>query len=157
MSTPTVELQITGSLSTRVDANRLRRAVETALAEEGVDRPAALTIVVVDDEEMSRFHAAYRGEPGPTDVLTFPFESPEGVAEEEFYLGDIVICWPQAVRQAEAEGHSWQDEVDLLAVHGVLHLLGYDDEQPDSRALMWHRQAEILERLGLGHVVPREA
>ncbi len=155
MST-SVHLQISGSLSNRVDAKRLRRAVEATLAEEGVDRPVALTIVVVDDEEMSDLHEAYRGEAGPTDVLTFPFEPPNGVDEEGAYLGDIVLCLPQAMRQAGEEGHPWQDEVDLLAVHGVLHLLGYEDETPEGRARMWRRQARILDRVGLGHVAPRE-
>ncbi len=152
-----LHLQITGSLSTRVDGRRLVRAARTALEAEGVDRPVALTVVVVDDAEMERLHVAYRGEAGTTDVLTFPFDPLPGGDEEGEYLGDVVIAWPQAARQAGEMGHAPQDEVDLLVVHGVLHLLGYDDEEPEARSRMWARQAHIMGRLGLGHVAPREA
>ncbi|MDQ7029125.1 MAG: rRNA maturation RNase YbeY [Ardenticatenia bacterium] len=151
-----LNLQITGSLSTRVDARRLARAVRAVLLAEEVKCPVGLTVAVVDDAEMEQLHVTYRGEPGTTDVLSFPFEPLSGGEEEEYeYLGDVVIAWPQAARQAGEEGHTPQDEVDLLVVHGVLHLLGYDDEVPEARARMWARQAHIMEQLGLGHVAPK--
>jgi probable rRNA maturation factor len=73
----------------------------------------------------------------------------------EGYLGDIIICYPQAARQAEEEGHPTQDELDLLAVHGTLHLLGYNDETPEDQKVMWSRQEAVMRRLGLGIVAPR--
>ncbi|OGO38392.1 MAG: rRNA maturation RNase YbeY [Chloroflexi bacterium RBG_16_56_8] len=84
----------------------------------------------------------------PTDVLSFPAseQDPESSAP---YLGDILISVPRAVDQAQAAGHSAQDEVQLLVVHGVLHLLGHDHAKAQEKARMWKAQAEVLERLGL--------
>lgn len=148
-----VQLQIAPSWNQRVEPARIRRAVRAVIEAEGVRDDAEVSIVIVDDDEMTRMHEAYRDEQGTTDVLSFPFEAP-AVAAESAYLGDIVICYPQAERQAEEEGHTPDDELDLLTVHGMLHLLGYDDETDDARSEMWVRQAEILGRLGLDHVAP---
>lgn len=152
-----VELQIDERWAPQVDQDRLRRAVTTTLEAEGVVGAPGVTVVLVGDEEMASLHEAYRNEPGTTDVLSFPYDqaTPDPGSEMAGYLGDIVICYPQAARQAEEEGHSTQDELDLLAVHGTLHLLGYDDEDPNNRLLMWARQARVLRQLGLGAVVGR--
>lgn len=154
IQTNQVQLQIDPSWKQQVEPERIRRAVRAVIDAEGARDDAEVSIVIVDDDEMTRMHAAYRDERGTTDVLSFPFEAP-AVAEESAYLGDVVICYPQAKRQAEEEGHAPHDELDLLTVHGMLHLLGYADETEEDRAVMWTRQAEILRRLGLDDIAPR--
>ena len=92
-------------------------------------------VCFVSDDEISRMNAVYRGKAAPTDVLSFPWEGegesgPEESAADEFrnFLGDIVISVATAERNAKAEGLSAEEEIRLLILHGVLHLLGYDHE-----------------------------
>ncbi len=92
-------------------------------------------VCFVSDEEISRMNFVYRGKATPTDVLSFPWEGegesgPEEAASGEFqnFLGDIVISVATADRNARAEGHSTEEEIRMLILHGVLHLLGYDHE-----------------------------
>jgi probable rRNA maturation factor len=153
-----VALQIDARWERQVDTARLERAVSTTLESEGFASQPSLSIVIVGDEEMTRLHEAYRHEEGTTDVLSFPYDSetPDPDNEMAGYLGDIILCYPQAARQAADEGgHTTQDELDLLTVHGVLHLLGYDDETPAEQAQMWAHQARVMAKLALGHVAPR--
>ena len=91
----------------------------------------------------------------PTDVLSFPASEtdPEsGIT----YLGDILVSVPRAHQQAIAAGHSLESEVQLLVVHGILHLMGHDHADADEKARMWQAQAEILAGLGLAHIQIRE-
>jgi probable rRNA maturation factor len=92
-------------------------------------------VCFVSDEDISRMNAVYRGKAAPTDVLSFPWEGegesgPEEPSAGEFrnFLGDVVISAPTAERNAKAEGHSTEEEIRMLILHGVLHLLGYDHE-----------------------------
>jgi|SRR5579875_95047 len=92
-------------------------------------------VCFVSDEDIARMNSVYRGKSEPTDVLSFPWEGngesgPEEIASEEFqnFLGDIVISVSTAERNARAEGHPVEEEIRLLILHGVLHLLGYDHE-----------------------------
>jgi probable rRNA maturation factor len=148
-----IHIQIEPLYEAQVDTARLSRAVQAVFDLESLTDTPALSLVVVGDEEMTRLHEAYRDEPGTTDVLSFPYED-EGEGEEmEGYLGDVIVCYPQAERQ-RTEGSFVQDELDLLAVHGTLHLLGYDDETSDAKALMWQQQERVMEKLGLSHVAP---
>lgn len=93
----------------------------------------------------------YLGVDAPTDVLSFPASEsdPETGAT---YLGDILISIPRAAQQAQAAGHPLEAEVQLLVVHGVLHLLGHDHAEAEEKARMWAGQEKVLERLGLGHI-----
>ena len=132
-------------------------AVVTTLAQQQVEPPAALTLLLTGDEPIQQLNRDYRGLDQPTDVLSFAAgEAMPGMAELERYLGDIVISVPYAARQAEAGGHTLAAELQLLAVHGVLHLLGYDDEEPASRRAMWALQAAILAQLGVAITLPLE-
>jgi rRNA maturation RNase YbeY len=92
---------------------------------------------------MARLHRQYAGEDGPTDVLSFADGSIEAEAGTRYY-GDVFVCVPVAERQARAAGHAVDAEVRLLAVHGVLHLLGHEHGQRRARERMWAAQAEIL-------------
>lgn len=110
--------------------------------------PVELTIVLSDDRQLQELNRQYREIDAPTDVLAFPSGEidPESQAE---YLGDVLISVERARAQAEAGGHPLQAELQLLVVHGVLHLLGHDHGEPDEKERMWQAQAELLKKLGL--------
>jgi probable rRNA maturation factor len=108
--------------------------VSAAMRGMGVSGSHEVTVVLADDAELDRLNRTYRGQDGPTDVLSFPFDprdTPEGEAP---YLGDIVISLERAAAQAGARGDEPTYEVCLLAVHGLLHLLGQEDDT-DAQAL----------------------
>ena len=110
-----------------------------------------LTIVLTDDRQLHELNRDFLGVDAPTDVLSFPSSEldPETGAA---YLGDILISIPRATQQAQAAGHPVEAEAQLLVVHGVLHLLGYDHSNAEEKAQMWEEQAKVLERLGLGRI-----
>lgn len=154
-----IEFHIDTAWTDKIDLSRLEQAIVITLQVqseqiEGLEA-CSLSFVVVGDEEMTRMHESYRAEGGTTDVLTFPYDQDHLPEEMQGYLGDIIVCYPQAARQGEAEGHTAQDELDLLAVHGTLHLLGYDDETAEEKVRMWREQRTIMEQLGLSQVAPR--
>lgn len=152
-----IVVQIEAAAADDVDAADLARAILTTLQAEG--RPEGeVTLVIADDDAVAELNRAYLGVDGPTDVLSFPTQGPPPEAtgagtafvvapEMADYLGDIIIALPYTRRQAAALGRSLRDELRLLAVHGTLHLLGYDHAEPDEEAVMWKRQDEILASL----------
>ena len=132
-------------------------ASHAAMTHQGVAEGAALTILLTDDDYIRQLNMQYRGEDHATDVLSFPSGEPmPGVEEQAEYLGDIAIAVPFAQRQAAARGHDATAEMQLLAVHWVLHLLGYDHLDVDEKAAMWQAQADILRALGLDGIQPTE-
>ncbi len=133
----------------------LRRAAATTLEHQAAPLQAELSIVLTDDARLQELNREYLGMDAPTDVLSFPASEtdPETGAP---YLGDILISIPYAAKSAEKAGHSLEAEVQLLVVHGVLHLLGHDHAKPAEKARMWKAQREILTRLGLGGMQVRE-
>ncbi len=145
-----IDVQVAPLFAGKVDVDLLRRATAEALRREGVEGEIALSVVVTDDEAVRELNRQFRDVDAPTDVLAFGSgEESDFVTapEEPVYLGDVVISYPRALAQAEEYGHSVDRELALLAVHGVLHLLGYDHVDEAERAEMWARQDEILERL----------
>jgi probable rRNA maturation factor len=140
-----------------VSEDLIERAAHAALSHltSGESRDAELTIVLTDDTRLHEMNRDYLGIDAPTDVLSFPASEtdPETGAR---YVGDILISIPRAQAQAEAAGHPLESEMQLLVVHGVLHLLGHDHAQAEDKARMWKTQAEILEGLGLGQIQIRE-
>ena len=112
---------------------------------------AELSVIVVDVAAMSALHERWMGEPGPTDVLAFPMDeldTARGPDEHEpgpTLLGDVVLCPEYARRGARAAGHSLAAELELLTVHGVLHLLGYDHAEPEEEREMFALQTKLLE------------
>ncbi|MCW2934257.1 MAG: hypothetical protein JWM19_5219 [Actinomycetia bacterium] len=119
---------------------------------------AELSVLIVDEAAMTELHERWMGEPGPTDVLSFPMDElrpPSPVAgtsgrggEEPgpdlALLGDVVLCPQVAAGQAKQAGHSAQQELELLTVHGILHLLGYDHADPEEEAAMFGLQGQLL-------------
>jgi probable rRNA maturation factor len=132
---------------------------------------ADLSMLLVDEAHMANLHEKWMEEPGPTDVLSFPMDElrPHSMAgpnrargrdgddPEPVLLGDVVICPQVAAAQARQAGHSTQAELELLAVHGVLHLLGYDHADPDEEAEMFGLQDELLRDWRAGPAAPRAA
>jgi probable rRNA maturation factor len=114
-----------------VDQGSLTDLALATLAGEGVDR-GELSVSFVDEAEIEDLHVRYLGEPGPTDVLSFPM----GGGDPPM-LGDVVICPAIAARNNPQDPEA---ELRLLLVHGILHLLGYDHEVDAERAAMWARQ-----------------
>jgi len=110
-----------------------------------------ITIVLTDDAQLHELNRDYLGVDAPTDVLSFPASELDPETGST-YLGDILISIPRAVQQAQAAGHPIEAEVQLLVVHGVLHLLGYDHAEADEKARMWAEQSKVLERLGLVYI-----
>ena len=129
----------------------LERAARFTLELQPDSADADITIVLTDDQQLHELNRNFLGVDAPTDVLSFPAseEDPETGAS---YLGDILISIPRAAQQALAGGHPLEAEVQLLVVHGVLHLLGHDHAEAEEKALMWNEQAKVLERLGLAYV-----
>jgi len=142
-----IDVQIDSAYVAQVQEAWLARAAMATLRRQGVHEPAGLAIVISGDGTLRRLNRTYRGVDAPTDVLAF------GSADEPFasgYLGDVVISFPQAEVQARRAGHPLEAELQLLVVHGVLHLLGHDhaEPSPSGKAEMWSAQAAILHGLG---------
>ncbi len=142
-----VTIRVKAKFSGSVSRARLKRIAERALRAE--DAQASVAIYIADDAEIRRLNRSYHGTNAPTDVLSFPMEGrfvEQGRLLKRPYMGDIVISYETARKQARAAGWRIADELDLLAVHGILHLLGYDDLKPRAREKMWRRQEEILDK-----------
>lgn len=129
--------------------DRLREVAEAALRHE--DRWGQITLVITDDQGIRELNRDFLGRDAPTDVLAFAAQEetePFVVAPEGGnYLGDVIISYPRAAAQASDLGHPVEQELNLLVVHGVLHLLGYDHATEEEKAVMWARQEEILAHL----------
>jgi probable rRNA maturation factor len=134
----------------------LERAARITLDLESAPVDADLTIVLTDDAQLHELNLEYLGVDAPTDVLSFP--ASESDPETGLpYLGDILISIPRAAQQAQAAGHSVEAEVQLLVVHGTLHLLGHDHAEAEEKTRMWNAQAEVMSRLGLSYVKIQDA
>jgi probable rRNA maturation factor len=141
-----IELQTEVDLPTET-ATLIQTAAAATLTAESVDDPASLTILVTDDTALQHLNRDFLGLDEPTDVLSFPAGDP--MPGMEPYLGDIAISLPRATVQAEAAGHPVTAELQLLTVHGVLHLLGYDHAEAEEKAAMWAAQDAVLATLGV--------
>lgn len=109
-----------------IEPSRLRDIVEATLGVTGAGADS-VSFAFVDDATMSDYHGRFVDLPEPTDVLSFPAQ--ELLLDGDRDLGDVVICTDQAARQAAAAGRSYRRELEFLALHGLLHLLGHDHER----------------------------
>lgn len=130
----------------------VKRCLEQAAVSEGIEE-AEVSVSIVDDPVIHQLNRDFRGVDSPTDVLSFPQwepdEEPMLVSGERLPLGDVVISLRRAREQAQTYGHSLEREIAFLAVHGFLHLLGYDHQQEAEEAEMFSRQEAILNQAGL--------
>jgi probable rRNA maturation factor len=148
-----IHVEVNPSLQTDLAAGILERAALAVLEHQSTD--GDLTIVLTDDAQLHELNRDYLGVDAPTDVLSFPASETDPDTARR-YLGDILISVPRAEEQARAAAHTPEAEVQLLAVHGTLHLLSYDHAEAGEKARMWKVQAEILARLGLAEIEIRE-
>jgi probable rRNA maturation factor len=134
-------------------AAMLNQAIEEGIRLSGGSDEAEVSLMLVDDQRIHALNLEYRGVDRPTDVLSFALqeemeEEPDSEFEDEM-LGDIVISIPRARAQAEEYGHSFERELVYLAVHGTLHLLGYDHEEETDKQEMRHKEEEVMALLKL--------
>jgi probable rRNA maturation factor len=140
-----------------VDKRWLRRIAEQTLAKKGIDSPVELGLVITDARTMRRLNKRYRARDEDTDVLSFALleEGPPGAEAIPFItppdgvlrLGEVIVSYPQAVAQAEEHHHPLEQELALLIVHGVLHLLGHGDEEAEAELEMRAEEERILGEL----------
>ncbi|MCL0094431.1 rRNA maturation RNase YbeY [Dehalococcoidales bacterium] len=137
-----------------VEASWLESVAEQVLIAQGAD--VEMGLVITTEERVRQLNKSYRGKDEPTDVLAFsmleqtsdpPFVMPP---DEILHLGEVIISYPQAVIQAEEHRHSIKKEITILIIHGVLHLLGYEDDKPELKRQMSAREAEILNYIEQG-------
>lgn len=144
-----VGVQITPAFAGNFSADELQAVAEATLRHEGA--AGEVTLVITDDRSIQDLNREFSGSDRPTDVLAFSAQEEAGdfVVSPEMgsYLGDVIISYPRAEAQAREQSHSVRDELHMLVVHGVLHLLGYDHASEEEKSLMWTRQGAILRAL----------
>ena len=164
MISPDIGIHVLDDFVDLVNEVDLTKAVAAALAAGSAEKDAAVSIVIADDELVRELNDTHRGLDEHTDVLAFSFthqgdyygeERPEPVGEEGFVLppgeseplGEVIVSYPQAQRQAAGAGHSLEMELTVLLIHGVLHLLGHDHMEPGDEAIMKPLEAQALAAL----------
>ncbi len=136
----------------------LARVFELVLAQEGVERPCSVSVSVVGEAQMQELNRQWRGVDSPTDVISLECErpdDPELAPGEPCELGDIAMAPAVLAAQSERFGTSAEDETRLMAIHSLLHLLGYDHIEEDEAAVMEAREDELLALAcgrDLGHI-----
>ena len=132
-----------------LDVQRLSSLSRFVMDRMRVHPQAELCIKAVDEATIAQLNEKWMEKEGPTDVLAFPMdELRPGLVNEELeegMLGDLVLCPEVAERQAVTAGHSTEAEIELLTVHGILHLLGYDHAEPEEHKEMFGLQAQLLD------------
>ncbi len=127
-----------------LDLDRLVALAASVLVEEGI-ADGELGLTLVSEDTMAELHVTHMDEPGPTDVLSFPLDAHEATGPEPVLLGDIVICPAVAARNAAEHAATIEAELELLVVHGVLHVLGHDHAEPDEELAMQAAERRHLE------------
>jgi probable rRNA maturation factor len=132
-----------------LDLDRWMQLARDVLVDEGIGI-GELTLLFVDEQTIADLHDVHMGDAAPTDVLSFPLdaESAMGASIDEvpLLLGDVVVCPAVASRNAHDHAGTVNDELALLVVHGVLHILGHDHAEPEEEKRMQSRERELLER-----------
>ena len=139
-----VDVQFASGEDDLPDVDDLRRWAHAAVSQ--FRKEAELSIRIVDEEESARLNERYRHKAGPTNVLAFPFDAPQGVAVN--LLGDIVICAPVVRREAVDQSKQGRAHFAHMVVHGALHLLGYEHEKTQEAEKMEAQEKNILAALG---------
>jgi len=137
-----------------VDGVWVKKIVRQVLKAEGVVPPYEVGLVFTDSEAVKQLNRDYRGMDETTDDVLAFYMLPRKEVDDSFALppdgvtrlGEVIISYPQAIEQAREQGHSTEKELALLIIHGVLHLLGYDHEEPEEEAKMRTREKELLEK-----------
>lgn len=166
-----IDVQIFDEFENVVSESSVLEAVTAALESESCDPDTHVSVVIADDDVVRDLNRQHRGLDEDTDVLSFSFthegeyygEEERGGHDPDFdfvlppgendhtSLGEIIISYPQTCRQAEQAGHPIEQELTVLLVHGVLHLLGYDHEEPDDEAVMKAATARAMRQMSPQH------
>ena len=145
-----MSIEVIDESGSELDVRRLSRLARFVMDEMRVHPQAELCIKAVDEDTIAGLNQQWMEKEGPTDVLAFPMDElrPGRVNEEpeEGVLGDLVLAPTVAERQGAEAGHGRDAEIELLTVHGILHLLGYDHAEPEEHAVMFGLQGDLLER-----------
>ena len=136
-------IEVTNTSGQLVPAAEINSLLTFALLELALNPECEINVSFVDDEYMTELHIKWMDEPGTTDVLSFPMDMPE-TPGEAVTLGDIVISPVVAAEQAKAQGHSIEHEIYILAVHGLLHIIGYDHADKTEEKVMFDLQEKIV-------------
>ena len=136
-------IEVTNTSGQLVPATEINSLLTFALLELALNPECEVNVSFVDDEYMTQLHIKWMDEPGTTDVLSFPMDMPE-TPGEAVTLGDIVISPVVAAEQAKAQGHSIEHEIYILAVHGLLHIIGYDHADKAEEKVMFDLQEKIV-------------
>jgi probable rRNA maturation factor len=143
-----VSVEVNNESAVEVDEQRLIQLAVFALDQLRIHPQSELSILLVDEPTMAAYHEKYLGEPGPTDVLSFPMDElrPGRDGEEPplGLLGDIVLCPTVTAAQASEHGRTPVEEADYLMIHGLLHLLGYDHAEPVEKKVMFDLNDRII-------------
>jgi probable rRNA maturation factor len=136
-----------------LDAGWLELVAERVIDAQGVGSQTEMGLVITGQERVRGLNRKYMGRDMPTDVIAFhmgPVDEGDFIQPPDgfLHLGEVVISYPQAVIQADQEGHSIGEEIAILVIHGILHLLGFRDDNPDLKQIMAQREAEILCLIG---------
>ena len=143
-----MSIEVNNESGVEVDEAEFAALARHVLDEMHVHPQTDLSVLLVDVDVMTDLHVRWMDEPGPTDVLSFPMDElrpgTDGEPSPPGLLGDVVLCPHVAAQQALAAGHSTAEELLLLTVHGILHLLGYDHAEPDEEKEMFALQRTLL-------------
>ena len=148
-----IHVQLAARYRGKVKPAVLREAAQATLDRQHVNHHVELTIVITGNAQLRSLNRAFRDVDVPTDVLAFATD--EQPRADTIYLGDVIISYPTAREQARAGGHPVEAELQLLVVHGVLHLLGYDHYTKAEKNAMWRAQRAILEKIGAALTEPK--
>jgi probable rRNA maturation factor len=140
-----IEIQTVFKSKGQPDQEQIQQWVDAAL--KGYNQNTEIVVRIVDEQESATLNEQYRLKPGPTNILSFPVEPPEGI--ELDLLGDLVVCAPVLEKEALEQHKTLTDHWAHIIVHGVLHLLGYDHADDDEAELMEDKEIAILKQLNI--------
>ena len=154
-----INVLIDEGLEGRPEAGWLESIAGKVLAAQGVGPDAEMGLVMATQESVQDLNRSYLGKDRPTDVMAFSMLPAESETEADVppfvappdglsHLGEVIISYPQAVIQAGEHNHPVEREITILIIHGILHLLGYDDEEPELKQQMSAREQEVLSEIG---------
>lgn len=142
-----IEIQAVFESAGQPDQQQIQLWVDTALTD--YDQDTEIVVRIVDEQESAELNEQYRHKSGPTNILSFPVDLPEGI--ELDLLGDLVICAPVVEKEALEQGKILEHHWAHIIVHGVLHLLGYDHIDDDEAELMENKEIAILNKLQINN------
>ena len=155
MTAHSIYIDIEAPYRRRLTQKWLHEVIDATLAAQKINRPVELSLLVTGDEEVHRLNREYRGIDATTDVISFALsENTDGTKfitppDRISRLGEVIISYPQAARQAKENKQTIKAELAWLVVHGLLHLLGYDHQDDKAEATMRKREDKILKEIDL--------